>query len=183
MGAAVAQSAGAARRRLGGEELDLPGELGDVADERLALGQELVERRVERADRHAEAVHRLEQPLEVGALERQQRVERPLVAPARGADSPIDADRCTACAAPFTIDAAPTGSGSQRRAAGIAAITLGAFGLASFYLPFLLLPSGLAMVLGLRACAGRGGLSWMGMLGAGLGFVGASGGVIGLAVL
>ena len=44
---------------------------------RLLLGrQELVQRRIEQPDRHREAVHRLEDPLEVGLLEGQQPVER-----------------------------------------------------------------------------------------------------------
>ena len=38
--------------------------------------QELVERRVEQADRDRQAGHRLEDPLEVGLLERQEPVER-----------------------------------------------------------------------------------------------------------
>ena len=54
---------------LGAHQLDLNHQV-------LALGKELVERRVERADRHRIAVHRLEQALEVGALERQQLGER-----------------------------------------------------------------------------------------------------------
>ena len=39
-------------------------------------GQELVQRRVEQPDRHREARHRLEDPLEVGLLDRQELVER-----------------------------------------------------------------------------------------------------------
>ena len=39
-------------------------------------GQELVQRPVEQADRHRQARHRLEDPLEVGLLDRQQPVER-----------------------------------------------------------------------------------------------------------
>ena len=41
-----------------------------------AVGQELVQRRVEQANRHRPAHHRLEQPLEVALLERQQLVQR-----------------------------------------------------------------------------------------------------------
>jgi hypothetical protein len=99
-------------------------------------------------------------------------------------DNPLDANRCATCGLPFTLDAAPTGSADRQRAAGIGAMTLGVFGLPSVYLPFLLLPATLALVLGLRACAGaRRGPSWMGMLGAAIGFAGLSGGVIGLALL
>ena len=39
-------------------------------------GQELVERRIEQPDRHRQSVHRLEDPLEVRALHRQQLGER-----------------------------------------------------------------------------------------------------------
>jgi hypothetical protein len=101
-----------------------------------------------------------------------------------GAENEMDADRCTACGAPFTLEAAPTGSGSHLRAVELGAVTLGSIGLASVYLPFLLLPAVLGMVLGIRACAdSRRGLSWLGVLGAALGFVGLSGGVIGFALL
>ena len=50
--------------------------LGQVLDDRLAVGQELVQRRVEQADGDRQAVHRLEHALEVGLLHRQQLVER-----------------------------------------------------------------------------------------------------------
>ena len=72
------------RLRSGSEDRDLGLELGHLADQHLALRQELVQRRVERADRHAVAVHDLEQPAEVRALERQQRRQRALVALAGG---------------------------------------------------------------------------------------------------
>ena len=55
--------------------------LGQPLDQLVAVGQELVQRRVEQADRHRQLVHRLEQALEVGLLERQQLIERG--APAR----------------------------------------------------------------------------------------------------
>ena len=51
-----------------------------VADEQLLdVGEELVERRVEEADGHGQAVHRLEDPLEVGALQLLELVERVLL--------------------------------------------------------------------------------------------------------
>ena len=50
--------------------------LGQPLDQLLAVGQELVQRRVEQADRHRQPGHRLEQALEVGLLQRQQLVER-----------------------------------------------------------------------------------------------------------
>ena len=49
--------------------LELDGEV-------LAVGEELVQRRVEQPDRHRQAGHRLEQPLEVLGLQRQQLGER-----------------------------------------------------------------------------------------------------------
>ena len=45
---------------------------GDLDHQLLALGQELVERRIEGADRHGVAVHLLEEPGEVGPLHRQE---------------------------------------------------------------------------------------------------------------
>ena len=51
-------------------------ELGDLDHQVFALGQELVQRRIDRPDRHRRAVHRLEHAVEVVALERQQLVER-----------------------------------------------------------------------------------------------------------
>ena len=60
-------------------------QLGGVASSRArvicsaqleAVGQELVQRRVEQADRHRQALHRLEHALEVRLLEREQLVER-----------------------------------------------------------------------------------------------------------
>ena len=50
--------------------------LGDLLDELDAVGQELVQRRVEQPDGDRQALHRLEDPLEVVLLERQQLVER-----------------------------------------------------------------------------------------------------------
>ena len=50
---------------------------------RRAVGQELVQRRVEQADRHRQAVHRLEDALEVALLQRQQLGERARGAPRR----------------------------------------------------------------------------------------------------
>ena len=73
-------------------ELGRAGEprLGDALDEVEAVGEELVQRGVEQADRDREAGHRLEEALEVGLLEREQLVERR--APARlvgGHDHPL----------------------------------------------------------------------------------------------
>ena len=50
--------------------------IGSSRAHRLSAGQELVQRRVEQPDRDRQARHRLEDPLEVGPLERQQPVER-----------------------------------------------------------------------------------------------------------
>ena len=50
--------------------------LGDVDHQVFTLGQELVQRRIDRPDRHRAAVHRLEHAVEVVALQRQQLVER-----------------------------------------------------------------------------------------------------------
>ena len=50
--------------------------LRDLDHQVLALRQELVERRIDRADRDRRAVHRLEHAVEVAALQRQQLVER-----------------------------------------------------------------------------------------------------------
>ena len=49
---------------------------GDLHHQVFALRQELVQRRIERADRDREAVHRLEHADEIGALHRQQLLER-----------------------------------------------------------------------------------------------------------
>ena len=54
----------------------LQARLGDALGELEAVGHELVQRRVEQPDRDRQARHLLEQPLEVGLLERQQLVER-----------------------------------------------------------------------------------------------------------
>ena len=51
-------------------------EPGDVDHQVLALGQELVQRRVDRPDRHRFAAHALEDAVEVVALQRQQFVQR-----------------------------------------------------------------------------------------------------------
>ena len=51
-------------------------QLGDLDHQVFALRQELVERRIDQADGHGRAVHRLEHAVEVVALERQQLVER-----------------------------------------------------------------------------------------------------------
>ena len=59
----------------------LDGQLG-------AVGQELVQRRVEQPDRHRQPVHRLEQLDEVVALQRQQRVQRRRRAPRRRRPAP-----------------------------------------------------------------------------------------------
>lgn len=100
------------------------------------------------------------------------------------AESPADADRCSGCGVPFTLEAAPTGSGGRRSAASLAALALGVTGLPGVYLPFLVLPAVLALILGIRVCADpRRGFSWLGLIGAALGFVGLSGGVIGFALL
>ena len=48
----------------------------DVDHQLFPLGQELVQRRIDRANRHWIAVHRLEHTVEVVALQRQQLVER-----------------------------------------------------------------------------------------------------------
>ena len=55
----------------------------ELLPRRRAVGQELVQRRVEQPDRDRQPVHRLEDPLEVGLLERQQLLERRARAPRR----------------------------------------------------------------------------------------------------
>ena len=51
-------------------------QLGQIHHQLLALGQELVQRRIERADHHREAVHGFEQAGEIGALHGQQLQQR-----------------------------------------------------------------------------------------------------------
>ena len=51
-------------------------ELGDLHHQLLALRQELVQRRIDRPNRDRLALHRLEDAVEVLALQRQQLVER-----------------------------------------------------------------------------------------------------------
>ena len=50
--------------------------LGDPLHELVAIGQELVQRRIQQPDRDRQPRHRLEEPLEVRLLQRQQLVER-----------------------------------------------------------------------------------------------------------
>ena len=52
------------------------GKLGQIHHQVFALGQELMQRRIERADHHREAVHRREQPGEILALHGQQLDQR-----------------------------------------------------------------------------------------------------------
>ena len=77
IGLPSAERAGALEQvlELGQLRVALQARLGDALGELDPVGQELVQRRVEQADRDRQALHLLEQALEVGLLKRQQLVE------------------------------------------------------------------------------------------------------------
>ena len=87
----------------------------DLDHQLFALGQELVQRRIDRPDGHRRAVHRLEDAVEVVALQRQQLVER--LAPVRfvvGEDHPLH-DRDPALAEEHVLGAAQADAARAER--------------------------------------------------------------------
>jgi len=66
---------------------------------------------------------------------------------------PVDADSCPACAAPFTIDAAPTASSHATESWAATALVLGIVSLPLF---FLLVPGGLAVLFGVLSLRSSG---------------------------
>ena len=87
----------------------------DVHHQLFALGQELVQRRIDGADRHRAAVHRLEDAVEIVALQRQQLVERlAAIGFVVGEDHPLH-DRDAALAEEHVLGAAQADAARAER--------------------------------------------------------------------
>lgn len=94
------------------------------------------------------------------------------------AHSPIEANTCVQCGAPFTIEAAPTIGKQRRDADGARALTFGILGVLFF---FALAPGLLAVFFGVRSAFYQGGgvsRSNTGLAGLILGLLSLAGGVI-----
>lgn len=95
--------------------------------------------------------------------------------PRCNAYNPIDADTCTACGTPFTIEAAPSVGQLRRDTRATASVTLGVVGLVFFPV---VIPGALAVWFGLRSTmfAGPARRSVLGLVGAALGLASLIGG-------